>query len=954
MRERLYSILAKLIIKHNGKVLLFILAVTLLNLYLVTGLGIRNRLADMMPDDIPQVNSFIKIVENFTSDAQIMITVKSAEKNEKRMIEASEHIARELSAVEHIQPSSGQDISVIQRWKIFKKQMPVEGVQYDTVNFIRRVDSKLDTDFFKKHGAIIQKNKDLKNFTGMFADLELYGILKNINDNFEAEFVGDSDNLKSIDGEAQAVAGLNNIYSLISSFDGFLSDEDTVKVRENISKLVTGDEFLFSPDREMLLMSLIPTVSTEDFDNQLIMSGIVTERMEEIAKRFPDLEFGLAGTPVIGYQEQEAIMNDFGWSTLIALLVVMVIVVSSFRSWKNPFFSILTLTVSIIWVAGLLAVTLKYLNTMSAAFGVMLVGLGIDFAIHFLSGYRDALDHGKDPEEAIKTMYFTVGNGVLTGGLTTAMVFFTLLFLGFRAFGEMGFAMGTGMLTTLAAMFVLLPALIVRESRKKPFIRPLYETVGRIVSKKPVRAVSEFMQFHFMEKIGKLADHKSYIISVIVTAITLTLLSVYGAYVLEYEYDMTKLEPEGMPAIIAQDEILEKFEISPDFAMFTVNDPDSARLKVKEIKKLADKTGLIGRIDCVTEFFQTEEEQRKNQPYLLDYRDRIKSLEVKDEYNLEVIELIAGELERLHYNFVEIGELSVMGKGEKNKIVTKTDEIAGRKDDESKILAFRDRLVSQSDAPEKLSSFQKAYVPELRQLLYDISDTAIVSFDNLPSNIKDRYYNEESGRFLISIYPKNNIWEERNLKRFYEQTSDIDPNITGLPVLMLMFIDIMKEKGSKAILFGTIVIIILLILDFRSIKLTLMALVPLSIGTVWMLGLMYILGMKLNINNYMALPIIIGIGIDDGVHMLHRYVIEGRNSISKVTKFTGKAILLTSLTTMISFGSIGLATHRGLASMGTVLALGVGSCFISSAFLLPALISLRDKMRKNGNGEMKL
>jgi predicted RND superfamily exporter protein len=125
-----------------------------------------------------------------------------------------------------------------------------------------------------------------------------------------------------------------------------------------------------------------------------------------------------------------------------------------------------------------------------------------------------------------------------------------------------------------------------------------------------------------------------------------------------------------------------------------------------------------------------------------------------------------------------------------------------------------------------------------------------------------------------------------------------------------------------------------------------MALVPLAIGSVWMLGLMYLFGMKLNINNYMALPIIIGIGIDDGVHMLHRYMIEGRNSIDKVTKFTGKAILLTSLTTMISFGSIGIASHRGLASMGIVLVLGVGSCFISSAFLLPALISLRDKTRK--------
>ena len=411
---------------------------------------------------------------------------------------------------------------------------------------------------------------------------------------------------------------------------------------------------------------------------------------------------------------------------------------------------------------------------------------------------------------------------------------------------------------------------------------------------------------------------------------------------------MTKLEPEGMPAIIAQDEIIDKFEISPDFAMFTVTGLDSARSKVAKIKKLADRTGLIGRVECVSEFFQPEQEQRKNQKFLAEYRNRIKNIEVRPEVDAEEMEEIADELERLHYNFVEIGELSVMSRGESNKIVTKTDEIAGKKDRDSKILKFRDRLMNTEDAAEKLSAFQKAYAPGLRELLYNISDTTIVSFETFPSNIKERYYNENTGRFLISIYPKNNIWEERNLNRFHEQTSRIDEHITGLPVLMLIFIDIMKDKGSMSILFGTIVIIILLTLDFRSFKYTLMALVPLAIGSVWMLGLMYLFGMKLNINNYMALPIIIGIGIDDGVHMLHRYMIEGRNSIDKVTKFTGKAILLTSLTTMISFGSIGIATHRGLASMGIVLVLGVGSCFISSAFLLPAMISLKDRIGING------
>jgi hypothetical protein len=328
MREKLYRSLSKLIIRHNGKVLLFITAITLIQLYLVSGLGIKNQLADMMPSDVPQVESFTKIVEDFTSDAQIMITIKSSDKNEKKMIEAAETIARELSVIKHIQAS--------------------EGAKYDTINFVKRIDAKLDTEFFKNHGAIIQKNKDLNNFIKMYSDLDFYGLLKNINDNFETEFVGDSENLASLDGEAQAVTGLNNIYNFIASFGEFIADGDSVKVKESVSKFIIGDEYMFSPDREMLLMSLLPAVSTDDFDNLLIMAGVVTKRMNDITQRYPELEFGLGGTPMIGYQEQKAILNDFGWSTLVALFIVMLIVIGSFRSWKNPFYSILTLTVSII------------------------------------------------------------------------------------------------------------------------------------------------------------------------------------------------------------------------------------------------------------------------------------------------------------------------------------------------------------------------------------------------------------------------------------------------------------------------------------------------------------------------------------------------------------------------------------------------------------------------------
>ncbi|MBU4485896.1 MAG: MMPL family transporter [Candidatus Delongbacteria bacterium] len=964
MRKRIYLQIAKLVTKHNNKVLFAAAVITIMMAAASTGLGIKNRLADMMPANVPQVDSFNKIVQDFTSDAIIMISVNSKDKNEKRMIEAAKAIAEDMAVIEHIQPSENQKLSLIQKWKISNGEFPVEGVLFDTINYVKRVDSKLDTDFFEKHGAIIQKNKDVKSFVKMYEVLEFADLLRNINDNFEEEFVGDSENLSSLDGESKAVMGLNNIYNFVNALNLYMDNPDSSQAKKSIRKFIIGDDYMFSSDRTMLLLGVMPSISTDDFDNLLVMSEIVTQRMEKITAKFPDLKFGLAGTPIIGYQEQTAIMNDFGWSTLIALLIVMVIIIGSFQSWKNPFNSIVTLVVSIIWVAGFLTWTLKYLNTMSAAFGVILVGLGIDFAIHFLSGYKDALDHGEDPVKAVKTMYLTVGNGVLTGAMTTAMVFFTLMLIGFKAFSDMGFSMGVGIITAMSAMFIILPAMIIWDSREHPVLRSIMRKIGLgfliklnktlsekgsgFFSAKPFSAIGGIMQFRFMENIGKFSKFNIYIVIVLALSVILTALSIYGANKLEYEYDMTKLEPKDMPSITAQDEIIDKLEISPDFAMFSVANTDSARVKVKELKKLADRTEIIGRIDAVTEFYECESEQLKNKILLKKYRSELLKQKIPSAVEGDKVEEITLQLQRLHDNIAEIGELSIAGSGLKNKIISKCDEIVGKKDDESKILKIMQRIENSQTAPEEIAGFQKAYIPELRKFLYNITDTVVVSFDNLPLSIKERYVNENNGNLLISIYPKSNIWEEKTLRRFHEQTRKIDDRITGMPILMLIFIDLIKDKGTLSVILGTIVIIILLLMDFRSVKYTVMALIPLIVGAVWMLGLMYLLGMKLNLNNFMALPIIIGIGIDDGVHILHRYMIEGRNSMDKVTKFTGKAILLTSLTTMIGFGSIGIATHRGLASMGIVLVLGVGSCFISSAFLLPTMVSLKDKIRKRG------
>src|SRR5690606_29112238 len=129
------------------------------------------------------------------------------------------------------------------------------------------------------------------------------------------------------------------------------------------------------------------------------------------------------------------------------------------------------------------------------------------------------------------------------------------------------------------------------------------------------------------------------------------------------------------------------------------------------------------------------------------------------------------------------------------------------------------------------------------------------------------------------------------------------------------------------------------IFDFPSVGNTFLTLLPPLGGGAMMFGILGLLGIDLNPANLIVLPLILGIGVDDGVHVIHdlRMQPPGRYQTSSSTI---NAIMLTSLTSMIGFGSMMLAAHRGLASLGLVLVIGVGSCLFVSLVTLPAILTL--------------
>jgi predicted RND superfamily exporter protein len=156
-------------------------------------------------------------------------------------------------------------------------------------------------------------------------------------------------------------------------------------------------------------------------------------------------------------------------------------------------------------------------------------------------------------------------------------------------------------------------------------------------------------------------------------------------------------------------------------------------------------------------------------------------------------------------------------------------------------------------------------------------------------------------------------------------------------------IRIFGRDGRNAMLLTLIIVFLLLWVDFKSWRHAAIGMVPLGIGILWLVGVMNLAGMQFSIMTFMGLPMIIGIGIDDGVHILHRWRNEGKGKTRTIFSSTGKAIFLTSLTTMFAFGSLGWSAFPAWAQFGMPLFIGVGTCFLTSIFILPGIIGWMEK-----------
>ena len=904
MREKILRALARLHAQHPWKILGLVVIITIIMGIFAGQLKQSMRWTDLLPTKSEKTVQYNKVINEFVTATSIIVVVEGGEERIKAFAEA-----------------------VIPKIKLVTD--PKDGKLYT-----KRIDYKQDIDFIRENGLMLIKADDLQNMKELYQNPNLVPLLTNINNSFEKEYIGQEESISTRTKEDNTIIILDSISNMISIMKDYASGKTNSleEAQKAVDKLLLGEPYMLSYDKQALIINVIPNFNMDDISKMVSGTDAIQKIIDEAVKDYPGVKAGLTGMIPLGRDEMVYAQQSMNYTSLFAFIAILILLILSFRMWIAPLFAILNLAVGLIWAIGLAAILVKSLNIMTSMVAVILIGLGIDFSIHIIAIFSESRSVGKPIDTAIEETFLKSGKGILTGGLTTCAAFFALIISSSRGMREVGLVSSTGLLAILIVTFLFLPSLLVlRERRLEKKI------AGGKIKTKPVYKDISFKSFGAKSK--WLSQRY---ITTIIGAVVVTILLLISAFGISFDHNYMNMEPKGLTSITLQDTILDKFDLSMDYALILIDSVEESREMADKVKNIKS----VAIVDDISMYLPSLEEQQKRIPIIQEINQSISTAILKDKLTEAEFDQLLSELDRLEMNIMEIQDMAYIGG--QDKVDRKCSEIVGDPDNPQSNSIISDFIIClENNRPEGikgLEEFQKYAAPYFKESVLRMTTPTNIELDDLPPSILDRYANLDRTQFLLTVFPSGNIWQNANyLYRFTDDLDRISEKATGMPPIMRELIRVIGKDGRNAALLTIIVVFLLLWLDFGGIKYSIIAMIPLVAGFIWMIGLMKLIGMQLTIVNVMGLPMIIGIGIDYGVHIVHRWRIEGSNKVNKIFASTGKAILLSAITTMLAFGSLIFSIWRGFGSLGAAMFIGVGACFLSTVIILPGIIGFLER-----------
>ena len=685
---------------------------------------------------------------------------------------------------------------------------------------------------------------------------------------------------------------------------------------------------MLSDDASHLLITLKPRFPSA---HGTAYCDLVTDLSRTTLDSF-DLEargvsYGLTGNYVYNSSTIAVIYDDMFLTTVISAVGVLVIFLLAFGSIYYSIIAVIPLLLSVLLTMAWAKLAMGGFNMVTTFLPALVLGMGIDYGIHMISRYAEERGKGKSLNHALRTAVIQKGKASFIAAVTTALVFVGLLTAKSRALFEMGAISAAGIIAAFLVTIFLLPALITLSNY-------LFHSRHRLgVASRAARLQPAF----------RVVTGKARAVAVIV--IVATFFVAFQAVRTEFEFTSTDLVPMESSQVVAE-ELATEFGSSTNMALgigFTFYAESEQQLT--EIVDAVAGHELVLAVSSARDLLPVNLTDQQQLLKELDIAEFVSQLELIDRSLADRDEAIAVSEDLIaQFSLIQLvtGVAGYPGLTEDTRYVQEQlfdirKELSGInaeavRDD---IAALRSALVILEGNLAQLRD-----LPPVETLLRDI-------LMGVPEQIRSSYMLAD-GRFVVQTRISEDAYNAENLVAFREFAGTISDDFFGIPLVAAKLEEYMKRDYTVSTLLALFLIVITLWRSTRKVRHALLAASPLVLGYVWMLGGMRLLDINFSFLSIMISPLLIGVGVDNGIHILHRYLeereISADGAIERAASMTAVPIIVTSLTTILVFTSLLLARTPGLRELGSTAILGLGFCLLFSlTFMIAALRVWADK-----------
>ncbi len=655
-------------------------------------------------------------------------------------------------------------------------------------------------------------------------------------------------------------------------------------------------------DDESSIRQIIVARPVFDFKSMLPTGPamhFVRQAKQQIESSLPGVTIKITGNPALEYEELESLGEDMVVAGCISLLLVCCSLLVGLRSFKLLLSTFIALIMGLILTAGYAALIVGHLNVLSVAFAVLYIGLGVDFSIHICLRYRECREHNMPNLQAIQKTVKDLGFSLFLCALTTSIGFFAFIPTTYAGVSELGIISGGGMFIGFFISVIVLPALLkilpvnnVRPARFKLIPRTLYA-------------------FPFRHKI-----------SIRIISVLLAIGSAIIVTQLSFDSNPVNLRNKQSESVITFNELLRTKRDSP-FVLYALSD------NPVEAKQLADK---LLALDTVSETITLND---------MVAQDQSQKLAIIDDLNLVLSTDLDQFNQPLQHTDTRRALIELQQKVSRalQHGTDKTSvELLQRLQEHIRAFIESADQAGQDNLYDKLDDSILALLPfTMEQLRQGLSANPF-NVDDIPEYIR-KQWRSDKGIYKILILPEQDLNNAENLKAFVTEVQNVDNSVTGYPVVDRASGTAVVEAFIQALASALAVIFLILLLILKNVRNTLLVFGPLLLAALMTGALNVLLDNHFNFANSIAIPLLMGMGVDSGIHIMHRLHVGLTENEQILQTSTARGVFFSSLTTLCSFTSLAFIPHEGIASMGLLLAIGISFTLLCTLIVLPAFSS---------------